>query len=200
MKKWITSLGVLLAAATAPVAYAGGDGHEHAGDLIVGRTDTGELAIEFDFEEPIVLQPTSGLLSGWALDEPGMDVLEEDEPDEDFYQLPLAADVVFVVTSVDPGLKMWLAGFVEVLDSAGDEWHLGSVDTIHQHGTWHIDSNDPGFNPSAGPWSMSFQLVDRGMSAYSDSPIYTMTFVPEPGSLALLSLGAFAVRRRRIDR
>ncbi len=196
MRKRMTSLAVILAAATAPVAYAGGDGHEHEGDLIVGRTGAGQLAIEFDFDEPIVLQPTSGLLNGWALDEPGVDALEEDEPGEDFFQLSLAADLVWVVTAIDSALKAWLPGFVDVLDGAGDEWHLGDVDSLHQHATWHIDSDTPGFSPSASPWSMSFRLEDRGLSAYCDSPIYTMTFVPEPGSLALLSLGGFALRRR----
>ncbi len=182
-----------IALATALPAFA----HEHEGDLIVGRNSARELAIEFDFGDTHALPAVSGLLEGFASNAPGFDHLAADEPAEDFYMLETGAAIRFEVISFSPAFKAWTPGLGAALQNPGDFFDFPDGPALHAHLNWHIDSTDPAFDMGDSPWTASFQLVDTGTTGYDPSPIYTMTFTPEPSSLIALALGAVALLRRR---
>lgn len=171
----------------------------HDDDVIVGRTGDGRLAVEFDFGESIQLPAVHGLLNGFALDEPGFKALGADEPTEDFFALAEGASIVFEVVSFTPVLSAWTPGFLSRLDHPGEQWVLGGASS-DEHFTWHVDADHPSFDPAAGPWSATFRLLDLGSTGYAVSPDYTVTFVPEPGLLTLMSIGALSLLRRRPTR
>jgi len=170
--------------------------HHHEGDLVVGRTEAGRLQIEFDFDTPIALPAVSGLLQGWALDDPGFDHLEADEPEEDFFVLGTGAQIRFDVVSFAPAFQAWTPGFAAALREPGDSYVFPDGELLHGHLNWHIDALDPQYDPAAGPWTASFRLVDVGTTGYSPSDAYTFTFTPEPSAFALVALGALLMRRR----
>jgi hypothetical protein len=187
------SISVVLLAVAGPALA-----DEHEGDLVVGRTGANQLRVEFDFVPPIALPPVNGLLKGWALDDPGFDHLESDEPNENFFVLGDGAQVRFDVVSFAPAFKAWTPGFGAVLHNPGDAYVFPDGHLLHGHLDWHIDSQDPLFDPAVGPWMASFRLVDVGTTGYSPSDVYTFTFTPEPSSLALLMLGGLTALRRRV--
>lgn len=187
------SVVVILLTAARPVLA-----HEHEGDLVVGRSGENRLQVEFDFAPPIALPAVNGLLKGWALDDPGFDHLESDEPEEDFYALGDGAQIRFDVVLFWPAFKAWSPGFATVLQSSGDSYVFPDGNLLHGHLDWHIDSQDPQFDPAAGPWMASFRLVDIGTTGYSPSEVYTFTFTPEPSCGALLALGGLTLLRRRV--
>jgi hypothetical protein len=120
------------------------------------------------------LELVDGLLTGCAFDDPGLESLEADEPDEDFLTLDPAAVIVFEVISVDPGLSVWTPGFADRLDAPGEQWQMGPT-PFHENPTWHIDANHPAYDPGA-VYSMSFKFLDTGSTAYAESEVYTIRF------------------------
>jgi len=198
MKKTIqrAALSTMLATILPEIVRAGDD-HEHHGDIIVGRSLLDVLAVEYDFDEPTVLAPVSGLLAGWAGDEPGFDHLEANEPDEDFYSLAAGANIVFELVNIDQALVGNPLG--SPLDAPGARFVLGDHE-LHQHIDWLIDSTDPAFNPVQTVWSLQFRLIDIGATGYGASDVYDWHFtnMPEPGSAGLmLAACAWAIRRKR---
>lgn len=171
----------------------------HDDDVIVGRTGDGRLALEFDFGESIQLPAVQGLLNGFALDDPGFLSLAVDEPGEDFFILADGASIALEVVSFSPALSAWTPGFLARLGKPGDRWLLGGA-SFDEHITWHVDADHPSFDPAAGPWTATFRLLDLGSTGYAVSPDYTVTFVPEPGLLTLMSIGALSLWRRRPTR
>ncbi len=170
--------------------------HQHE-DLIVGRSDGGQLMIEFGhWDEAHLLSPVSGSLNGWLGDDPGFAHLEHDEPAENFYRLDDGAEIWFEVVSFEAAFQAWGPGFSGPYLNPGDDVFLGD-DHLHEHLEWHINADDPGFDMLDAPWEATFKLVDRGTTAYADSPSYTLTFVPEPATAGLLLLGALVALRRR---
>jgi hypothetical protein len=151
-----------------------GDPHEHGGDLSVFRDGSGQLAIEFDFAETLPLEFVTGLLNGCTLDSPGFNSPDFDEPDENLFQLSPNADIVFEVVSIDAGLKVHTPGFADILDAPGDQWVIGPP-AFDTHPVWHIDSDEPGFDPGA-VYSIRFKLLDLGSTAYLESEVYTLQF------------------------
>jgi len=195
---------VLATCLTASRTQAGG---QHAGDLIVGRDGAGKLKIEFDFTAATSLMPVSGVLNGWSDADPGFEALKTDEPGEDFFTLQTGASIVFEVISFQPAFKAYSPGFATVLDGPGDTWTIGGSN-LHEHPTWHIDSDDPGFVPSQTEWQGTFRLVDQGNTGYDPSDPYTIRFTSVPPvpslspwgvallALCLLSAGGGVLYRR----
>jgi hypothetical protein len=174
----------------------------HGEDFLIGiDPQTNQLKVEYDpgiypFALPWSEEP---LLAGWALDDPGLIALEEDdvEPGE-FELLDPAADVYLRVLSVSqPAMKMWdpLAPGEQGFQISGDRHlHLGGPD-FHMHAWWHVDLAEPGFGFEQSPWEITFQLYDAaGVHAPTDA--IAVTFTPEPGT-AILALGLMALVRRR---
>lgn len=191
MKKTITNSALMFFSFTISVygAMVGDDhGHEHEGDIVVGRTGTGQLAVEFDFDTTIGLPPVTGLITGWALDDPGFTTLESDEPKEDFFTIGAGAQVVFELVSVDPALAVWTPGFVHLLETAGQQFMLGGHE-FDVHATFLIDPSHPSFNPNVDLYMLSFRLLDTGSTGYAVSDTYNVTFTPVPEPAMVLVLG-----------
>lgn len=175
--------GVSLALSIATTATAG-DGHQHAGDVIIGKTVAGQIIIEFDADEALPLVPVDGpLLFGCAHDDPGFESLEEDEPKEGIFVLPPGADIRLEIVSITPGLVIYSPGFAQTLDSAGEQMTLGPP-PIHLHATFHFDSNHPQFDPLATP-TLTFILIDDA-GLCTDSEEITLAFqCAAPGACCL---------------
>ncbi len=165
--------------------HAGEPGHSD--DLVVGRTGAGQLSIESGaFGRHFPLPPVSGLVNGFALDEPGILTLEADEPEEDFFQLAAGANIRFDLVSISPAMKIYTPGFADTLDMAGETWTLGSA-PFHEHPTWHIDSDDAAYNASQLKWQVTFRVIDTGTTAYAPSPDYTMIFTNVDSTIPAMS-------------
>ena len=162
----------------------------HEGDLFVGRTGGGQLAVEFSFGETLPLGIVGGLLQGCALDEPGWANLDVDEPDEDFFMLDPGALIVFEVVSISPGLQAHTPGFADILDATGEQWIIGSP-MFDEHLTWHIDSDHPDHDPLA-VYQIEFKLIDIGASSHAESEVHVLTFQCAASGACCLPGGACA--------
>jgi len=171
--------------------------HDHEGEMVVGRTGANQLAVEFDSGETIELAPVNGLLTGWGADEPGLMALGMDEPDEGFFTLETGVVVVFELLSADPGFKVWSPGLADVLDTPGDQFILGATG-FDEHPTYHIDADDPSFDPDVDEYFMTFRLLDSGITGYAPSESLTARFAPapEPATVALIGVGAMVLTRQ----
>lgn len=195
----ILTLGVAIAASFSTMARAGDDhGHGHEGDFIVGRTGSGQLAVEFDSDEPYELPIVTFIPGdGFGLDDPGFMALDVDEPDENFFMLAGSAEIAVELVTKDADLQVLDdTVFTTLMSNPGDQWGLPTGDSFDVHPFWFVD--DPDFSELGQTNSFSFKLVDLG-GTYTDSPTYTADFinVPEPHSLALVLVGAAALIRRR---
>jgi hypothetical protein len=177
--------------------------HAHEGDLIVGA-QSGQLAVEFHFDEAIELYPVAPNIfgiEGFSADEPGFD--HADGTDPDLGALSAGAEIWLVgLTSFDAALKVRQPAipFSLAIDAAGGDLLLGANE-LHKHAFWHLDSTDGSFDPLQASWQGTFKLVDRGTTGYADSQPFTLSFVivPEPAAVVLLLSGlplAFRHRRR----
>jgi len=175
--------------------------HVHKGDIVVGRTPEGQLAVEVPAEEFHELPPVSFSLMGWANNEPGFMTLKADEPKEDYYTLEQGAVIHLELVSIDRALKVWNVGFSSVLAEPGQSFILGASE-FDFHPTYHIDLSDPAFDPERELYSATFRILDSGETGYTASEAFTLSFspVPEPATFLLLALGAWgsAVRSRRL--
>ncbi len=174
----------LLVAVTAMhVSVSAGEKHEHGDDFVIGVSSGGQLKFEaepVEENEIFSLETVSGILNGWAGDEPGFMPLDKDEPDEDFFPLAIGAEIQLVLVSIDPALKAHTPGFGDVIDQSGDAWTIATVTTdppaFDEHPTWHIDSDDPSLALNQVVWKGTFKFVDAGSTAYADSEEFTLRF------------------------
>lgn len=185
-----------LLAAIAPLALLTAPSlAQHEGDLTVGRTGAGVLAVEFDFDEiQGVPESTFPGVTGWVGEEPGFTSLDMDEPLEDLFTLAPGADIRFELLAIDDGFLVRDDATFDVIP-VGGQWTIGSPD-FDIHPFWHAPAGDLG-----DTYELTFRLVDLGVSAYTPSPAFTMTFaaVPAPSAATFIALaGLAALRRRRI--
>lgn len=169
----------------------------HEGDFFIGVNGAGRLAVEGDFDDAHQLPAfDSGGVRGWFGDEPGFASLDVDEPDEDFYTLAPGADIWFELLSIDPAFKVYDPFFTPV--GTGDGFGLGGHE-FDEHAFWHIDSDDPAFDPGQSVWTITWRVTDMGATGYDASGVYTSQFtnIPAPGGLAGAGVAALAFLRRR---
>lgn len=163
-----------------------GIGHaraQHTGDVWIARTATGhQLAIDTRGFVPddnyAVLVPASGLFSGWTDNDPGFDHITEPSPNGVFLPIQSGAQVWLEMTAVDPAFSLWTTGFQQI-DTPGEAAELGGSG-VHVHWTWHINDQDPGFDPGQCVWHATFLLRDEGSTNYQDSAPFTFAFTNVP--------------------
>lgn len=173
-KMWtVRSIACLVAGASSCVALA-----QHAGDVWVGRTDSANPPISihvggFDTNNLVVLPPVNGILHGWSNNSPGFDHLVNAVPAQNLYPLQSGANIWFQVVKFDPAFRVIDNGF-NILDQPGQQTSLGT-ETLHTHLIWHINSQDPAFDPNKWLWSAKFKLIDTGSTIYLPDTL-TMKF------------------------
>jgi len=175
----------------------------HGEDFEVGVAPaTNQIRIEFDPDlYPWGLPPSDDpLLPGFALDDPGFVSLEASEAEPNvFMPLNPAAIIKLQVLAVSsPEFKAWdpLGPGEDGFQIAGSRlWRLGSP-FFDTHCWWQIDTSDPAYDPSHGPWAVTFQLLDAS-GAYLPSDPVTVTFTPEPATAGLVALLAVLRGGRR---
>lgn len=192
------AMGLIIAANYSTAAAGLKDGDVNIGvDLALGK-----LAVEFS-GQTVELPELGGPLVGFGLDEPGILTIENAVAG----LVPPApgANIVLEVISFDAALKGWTPGFSTIFGNPGDLWDLGGV-PAHEHPFWHIDSTEAGYvaPPGQTEWHATFRILDTGATGYLPSDPVTVTFTPEPTSLALLAFGGGlamrSVRRHRESR
>lgn len=148
------------------------------GDVWVGRSDAGQLKIAgFPVaNDAIPLAPSEGLFNGWTDTEPGFDRILTDDPANDLFTLEAGAQISIVVVAIDDALRAIKPVTFEILDDPGDQTLLGN-ENLHIHLTWHINSDDPEFDPGQYLWNATFKLIDTGSTGYADSDPFTMHFM-----------------------
>ena len=173
-----------LALIVAVVSTVGaGEGHKHADDFVIGISSGGQLKFESELieeEEIVSLEAVSGIINGWAGDDPGFMPLDKDEPKEDFFPMAIGAEIQLVVVSLDGALKAHTPGFADVLDMPGDAWTIATVTTdppaFDDHPTWHVDSDDAALLDNQVIWSGTFKFVDVGTTGYTESDPFVLRF------------------------
>ena len=153
---------------------------EHEGDIWVGRSASGQLKIDPQGYTPAdsytYLPAISGLFNGWGDNDPGFDHLTADDPANGVFPLESGAEIWLEVVTIDAAFRMIVPGSPFVyLDSPGDETLLGNH-TLHIHNNWHINSDDPGYDPDQCVWHGTFLLRDDGGTGYDTSEPFAMSF------------------------
>jgi hypothetical protein len=154
---------------------------QHTGDVFVGRSAAGQLKASpvgsggyIPDQNIKLLPPVSGLFNGWSDNNPGFDHIVTDQPDLDFYVLQSGTSVRLQVVQVDPAFQAISPSFV-VIDDPGESMLLGT-NTLHNHPTYLINSDQAQFDPEKVLWRATFKLVDTGSTAYSPSDNFTFYF------------------------
>lgn len=166
-RMWLTMIGV--------VVCVGSAAGQHAGDVWVGRHSDGQLGISgFPVERAVtVLEPTSGLLTGFSDNSTGFDRLIEAEPERDLWPLESGAQVYLEVVAIDPAFAVIDNSFQFV--DPGEMTYLGNH-LMHAHLTWYINSTDPGYDPEQRHWTVTLVLHDLGSTGYTASAPFVMYF------------------------
>ncbi len=160
---------------------------QHLGDVWVGRTAAGQIAIHPGGFVPDLnyrqLYPVSGLLHGWTDADPGYDHFTFTDPNNDMFPLQSGAQVWLQVVAIDAAFRLIDSAF-NILAAPGQSTYLGGSN-LHVHNTWHINSSDPAFDPHQCVWRITVLLRDAGTTGYADSVPMTFAFtnvVVRPGT------------------
>jgi hypothetical protein len=173
--------------------------HTHAGDVLIGRdTNSGPWNFKVDFPSTYHLLTFQGG-NLWSLDDPGFIGLDADDPEEGHYLLPLNETTQLELIGRSASQSIWkiYSGSSEVLTNNGAVYTFPwSGDTIHKHFSFELTAPANDFQDY---W---FDLKVTGPGGGStDTFRLNFTTIPEPSSVALLTLAAvtaiLASRRRR---
>jgi hypothetical protein len=156
---------------------------QHSGDVWIGRTEAGVLAISpskhsFKPEENYVVLPASGgVLQGWVDDDPGFDALTLST--NGVAPLETGADIWLEAVAIDPPFRM-INDLFQIIDEPGEASRFPGGSHLHEHWTWHIQSNHAQFDPNQCVWRATFFLRDEGSTGYQDSAPFTFKFTNVP--------------------
>jgi len=142
-------------AAIAGLAGCGGFGdpppgwgdHLHTDITIAGSAPSGgELAIAFDFDEPIEVEfsqcfggtgaECEGGVLLYAAEDPGFALLVLDDADESLFVLPDGIEIELELMSADAEATLFVEG--TTLSAPGDRVVLGTTPEVHLHGSWQL--------------------------------------------------------------
>ncbi len=160
----------------APIALA-----QHAGDVVVGVHSPTQQLATFGYEpgrDYVSLLPGSVILPGWADNNPGFD--HQVNPTGDLVPMQPGASIVLEVLAIDPAFRIIgpPPSFV-IADAGGETLSLGGY-LLHVHLTWHINLNDPAYDPDQCVWHMTARLIDVGATGYIASEPFTFAFTSIP--------------------
>ncbi len=115
------------------------------------------------------------------------------------YQTPLdGAVIVLELVNATPGLHVAIGDNATALAKAGDVYELGPAESLPVTPVFWVDADAP-----MGVYSAALRLHDvgtaDGRTPFGESGTFYLDFavIPEPASVALLSLGALVTARRR---
>ncbi|MCB9850423.1 MAG: hypothetical protein H6817_06925 [Phycisphaerales bacterium] len=148
---------------------------QHQGDVWIGVNTSGQLAASSNGFLPdanyAMLLPVNGIIKGWSNDDPGFDHVLAGT---DLQPLASGAQIWLEVVAVDPAFQAIDDGF-QFLNEPGEDTLLGGS-TVHEHITWHINNQDPAFDPEQCVWHATFVLRDDGSTGYATSEPFTLNF------------------------
>jgi hypothetical protein len=142
-------------------------------EIDVGRTAAGQLKVEIQFTQPLVLEASvyPGI-SGYATGAMGMHSIFLDDPGNDFFQLSTAADFQFILLAKDPGMEVWNDTGSAYM-GIGESYHIGPP-IFDTHPVWNIVTGTPG-----NVYSLTLKLHDLN-GVYPDSTPFDLSFTPAP--------------------
>ena len=182
---FVVGLAFIVSAGALP---ATADGHEVI--LLFGRTAAGQLRLDADLSHPLALpESVFAGIPGYALGEPAFHSTILDDTANDLLQPVGTANFQFVVTASDPGIGIYTPSGLLPLNTPVA---LGQP-VVDYHPIWQI----PG-GPIGATYNITLKVQDT-TGTYADSAALTIPFtaVPEPSGVALLAMGALALRRAR---
>jgi len=156
---------------------------------------TGRLGLLWSGATVELPELSGPLLFGFGLDEPGVFTIEN--PFGGLEPLSPGAILQLEVIAFDDALRGWRPGFAGTFENPGDTWDIGAA-PVDVHPFWQINALDSGYVPPPGQteWNATFRILDIGSTGYLPSDPLTVTFSPEPGSVALLAFGGVLVASR----
>ena len=163
-----------------------------AHQLLVGRNSQNQIVLILD-DGPTYDLPLSSLpgFPGFADAEPGFVGNGDDMPADDFFSLPIAADLEFQLVSAQPHIQVWNDTGTAPM-TPGQVYHLG-MGQFHNHPVWHSPDGTPN-----EVYSLTIQVRDRtGLLSNSANSTIGFRPVPEPATVGLLVRGAAILARRR---
>lgn len=187
------------AAAAACVLLAGSAAMAHPYGWRVGQTATGELTIDFLWDQSHHLNDSIPGLPGVADHDLAFEEFPVDNPPINLFTLDPGGKINLVIDDMDPALFLRDELNVAVgLRNPGESLSLGSSGSgFRTNPWWHLDTTDPEY-VNQGLWAARFHLTDTS-GLHADSPTYTFLMrVPAPGTAAVMgAMGLMASRRRR---
>jgi len=137
--------------------------------ILVGRSGIGELKVDADFSQPVVLPVSifSGI-PGYATGELALHSTILDDPTNDFFQLSTDTDFRFILLAKDPGIEVWNgSGYMAI----GESYIVGPS-PFDSHPIWNIVSGTP-----RNSYSLTLKLRDLN-GVYPDSEPFVLSFSP----------------------
>jgi MYXO-CTERM domain-containing protein len=179
---------VVVALAFIVLAAAPAVAHGHEVVLLVGRTAAGQIKVDADLSHALAI-PESVFpgIPGYAAADPAFHSTVLDDPGNDLFQPVGSANFQFVVTAADPGIGIYTPSGMLPLNMPV---FLGPP-VFDSHPIWHIPAGPLGAN-----YNITLKVQDTTGTCTDSAPLtIPFTTVPEPSGVALLALGAIALRR-----
>lgn len=186
------------------ILCAPGGASAHEDDFEVGiDPNLNQILIEYDVDLfPWDLPPSEWgpNVAGFALDDPGFVSLEDEHSEPGVFEpLSPGANIALRVLSVSsPEMKVWdpVGPGEPGFQIFGDNLWIVGAPLFDVHPVWHIDTQDPAYDPAHAPWTVTFEVLDLSGTHATSDPV-SVQFTPEPTVLVGLVLGSALLRRVR---